>query len=49
MAVEKETSITYSECVFVAFDVQHAMRIRHITICGMLGPTIFLHIISSTA
>jgi hypothetical protein len=41
--------ITYSESVFVALGVQHAMRIRHIAICGMPDPTIFSLIISSTA
>jgi len=32
----KAISITYSdrECVFVASDIQHAMRMHHIAICG---------------
>jgi hypothetical protein len=42
----KELSIAYSECVFVAFGIQHAMSVRHIFICGMSGSTIFFHIIS---
>jgi hypothetical protein len=36
-------------CVFVALGIQHAMRMRHIFICGLACSTIFLHIISSTA
>jgi hypothetical protein len=39
-------SITYSEFVFVALGIQHAMRIRHIVICDLPRSTIFFHIIS---
>ena len=31
----KAISITYSECVPVAIVNQHAMRMRHFTICGL--------------
>jgi hypothetical protein len=37
----KAISITYCECVFVAFGNQNAMRTRHIVICGISGCTIF--------
>ena len=41
-------SITYSEDVFVALalGIQHAMRKRHIVICGLSGSTEFFHTIS---
>jgi len=42
----KTVRVTYSEYVFVALSIQHAMRMRHIVICGLSDPDIFLHIIS---
>jgi hypothetical protein len=41
--------ITYSECVFVALVVQHAICVCHITIHRLPRSTIFSHIISYTA
>ena len=43
---EKAVRMTYSECVLVVLAIQHAMRKRHIIICGLSGCTILLHIIS---
>jgi len=37
----KEISSTYSECVFVALGIQHAMSMRHIVICCLSGSNVF--------
>jgi len=37
-------STAYSECVFVALGIQHAMRMRHIVICGLPRTITFCHI-----
>jgi len=36
----KAVSITYSESVFVALDIQHAMRIRRVTLSSVAWPTL---------
>ena len=41
----KARSITYSECVFVALGIRHAMYM----LCGMSGPTVFVYVVSYTA
>ena len=38
----KAINITYSERVFVALGIQHAVRIFYIFICGLSGFTIFV-------
>ena len=45
----KAISITYSERVFVALSIQHALRMRCIVICSVLGCTTFFHTISYRA
>ena len=42
----KAISITYSECMPIVSVIQHAMRMRHVVICGLPRSTIFLHITS---
>jgi len=39
-AVEKQISITYSECVFVALCIQHAMRVRRVILSSMACPAL---------
>jgi hypothetical protein len=41
-------SNTYSEWVFVALGIQHAMRMRHTDMCGLCVSTVYFHIISYT-
>ena len=42
-------SITYSECVFLAIGIQHAMRMCYVVIIdGLSVSTVFVHIISQT-
>jgi hypothetical protein len=38
--VEKQKSITYSKCVSVVLVVQRGMRMCHIVICDLAGPSI---------
>jgi hypothetical protein len=37
----KAISITYSDYVYLALGIHHAMRIRHIVTCGLPGSTVF--------
>jgi hypothetical protein len=42
----KTKRITYSECVFLALGIQHAMRMCRVVICGLSVSTLHFHIIS---
>jgi len=42
----KAKCIAYSECVFVALGIQHAMCMHRILVCDLSGFTIFFHFIS---
>jgi hypothetical protein len=44
----KAISITYSEGVFVALGIQHAMRLRRIVMCSLLCSEFFFNVISQT-
>jgi hypothetical protein len=44
----KAMSVTQHERVSAALSIQHAMRMRHIAICGLPRSTPFFHISSQT-
>ena len=35
--------------MFLALGIQHAMRVRHVVTCGLLGSSVFFHFISQIA
>jgi hypothetical protein len=47
VALEKQYCI-FRVCVLLALGIRHAMRTRHIAVCGLTGFTLFFHIISQT-
>jgi len=42
----KTIIITYSKCVYVTLGIQHAIRMHHITICGLCSCTTFFSTLS---
>jgi hypothetical protein len=47
--VKEKKKLFYTPKMYVALDIQHALRMRHIFICGLCISITFFHIISSTA
>jgi len=45
----KANSVTYSDCVYLTLGIHHAMRMRHIVICGLSDSPTLSHIISKVA
>ena len=43
VAAERAVRFTYCECVFVAFGIKRAMRMRHIVVSGVRVYRIFSH------
>jgi hypothetical protein len=46
IVVIQKQCVTYSECVFVAIGIQHAMLMRHAVFCGLSICTIIFHAFS---
>ena len=46
VAVERQRVLRIvSVCLFVAIGIKHALRMRHIIICGLSHSIVFFHII----
>ena len=43
---ESNKHYIFCVCVFVALGIQHAMRMRHVVVCGLACCKIFLHLTS---